>query len=93
MASCNTFTEVVCANGNINLIFFEGSRQRTIVFKKGTKALNDYCFIVNDLTLDNYTTVDAFYRAVVDSLRLDYRFTVNDNNVSIFYPIAKLQTA
>jgi hypothetical protein len=90
----NTFTEVVCANGNVNLIFFDNNRQRTIIFKKNTQALVDYRFATDSLNVNDYNGVDAYYRAIVNYLRNDYRFTVNDNNVSVFYPIAKqLQTA
>ena len=84
----NTFTEVVCANGNINLIFFDNNRQRTIIFKKNTQALMDYCFATNSLNINDYSSVDTYYRAIVNYLRTDYRFTV-----SVFYPIQKLKSA
>ena len=90
----NTFTEVVCANGNINLIFFDNNRQRTIIFKKNTQALADYRYAVSNLQLNDFNDIDGYYRAIVNYLRVDYRFTVNDNNVSVFYPIQKqLKTA
>ena len=90
MASCNTFTEVVCANGNINLIFFEGSRKRTIIFKKNTEALKEYNFFAGMLKSNDFNSVDDYYRAIVKRMQLCYRFTINDNNVSIFYPILKV---
>ena len=89
----NTFSEVNCSKGNVNLIFFEGSRQRHIIFNKGTQALTDYRSATVSLSIGFVGSVDDLYRAVINQLRKSYRFEVNKNNVSIFRPIAKLQTA
>lgn len=89
----NTFTEVVCANGNINLIFFENNRQRTIIFKKNTEALVDYKTEVDNHSQGAIGSADDYYRAVIKALKFKYRFTVNNNNVSVFYPIQKLKSA
>ena len=71
----NSFEQVNNANGNVTVVFFEGSKKRQIIFNKGTQALSDYLSIQLDDIKEKIT-----------QMKYVYKFKANPNNPSILRP-------
>lgn len=74
----HSFSQVDNANGNTTIIFYEDTKKRSIIFQKGTKALEDYQWI----GMDNL-------ESAINYMRKTWKFIANPNNPSIFRPVYK----
>ncbi len=80
----HSFEVINCANGNTNVLFYQGSKKRTIIFQSGTEAqtvFKSYC------PSDGHDCLTI--KESIDFMRSDYYFKANVNNKSVFRPIDK----
>ena len=72
----HSFQQVINANGNVTIVFFEDNKKRQIIFTKGTEALSDYMSIeLKDI------------KEKIIQMKRVYNFKANKANRSIFRPV------
>jgi hypothetical protein len=90
--SVHSFKTIQHNNGNVTIVFYQGTKRRDIKLIKGTSARDEYVSMYNDNASQLYPdSIDDEHitRNCIDALREDYLFKKHDNNPSIFYPHSK----